>query len=197
MRSASTPAPRSETGRTVARCIVNVAMVGVGVTHFTSPEFFLAIMPPFIPFHLAMVWLSGACEIALGLALVPERTRRLASFGLIALYVAVFPANIYMAGAHIPPGGEPLPTVVARARWSLQPHVILLVIKLPGITGLSGMAQLRQAAPHCAINIVTVYENESNPQQDLSAGADAHMTKQANFDRLLTQNTMVGEEMLY
>ena len=56
--SAKAPA-RSETGRTVARWIVTLAMVGVGVTHFTSPEFFLAIMPPFIPFHHAMVWISG------------------------------------------------------------------------------------------------------------------------------------------
>ena len=126
MTSASTPAPRSETGRTVARWIVTLAMVGVGVTHFTSPEFFLAIMPPFIPFHLAMVWLSGACEIALGLALVPERTRRIASFGLIALYVAVFPANIYMAVAHIQPGGEPIPEWVAWARLPLQPLFMLL-----------------------------------------------------------------------
>lgn len=75
-----------------------------------------------------------------------------------------------------------------------QPHVILLDIKLPGITGLSGMAQLRQAAPHCAIIIVTVYDSEANRQQALSAGADAFLSKQANFDDLLALIRRLGRQ---
>ncbi|MBX3054104.1 MAG: response regulator transcription factor [Caldilineaceae bacterium] len=66
-----------------------------------------------------------------------------------------------------------------------QPHVILLDIKLPDISGISGMEQLRRAAPRCAIIIVTVYDSAANREQALHAGADAFLSKQANFDQLL------------
>ena len=62
--------------------------------HFVKPDFYLAIMPPWVPFHEAMVIVSGIAEIVLGVALLVPRTRRLAAWGLIALLVAVFPANI-------------------------------------------------------------------------------------------------------
>ncbi len=104
------------------RWLVTAAMVGIGVLHFTSTDAFVSIMPPFIPFHRAMVWISGAAEIALGLALAPEKTRRLASYGLIALFIAVFPANIYMAVAHVQPAGvtDPVPAWAAWARLPFQ-----------------------------------------------------------------------------
>lgn len=68
-----------------------------GVTHFTNPEFFVAIMPPWLPYHLEIVWISGGFEILGGLGLLLPRTRLLAGFGLIALTIAVTPANIHMA----------------------------------------------------------------------------------------------------
>lgn len=68
-----------------------------GVTHFTSPEFFVAIMPPYLPYHLEIVWISGVFEILGGLGLLIPRTRLLAGYGLIALTIAVSPANIHMA----------------------------------------------------------------------------------------------------
>ena len=71
--------------------------VSAGITHFVRPEFFLKIMPPWIPFHLAMVLLSGVCEIALGVLLLPAATRPWAAWGVIALLIAVYPANIQMA----------------------------------------------------------------------------------------------------
>lgn len=119
-------APLRDRVRSAVRWLVTVGMVGIGVLHFVKPEPFLAIMPPFIPFHLAMVLVSGAAEIALGLALAPQRTRRWASFGLMALYVAVFPANLYMAIAGVSPTGEPIPAWVAWGRLPLQPLLILL-----------------------------------------------------------------------
>lgn len=124
--SAGTERPLRERARTIARWLVTVAMVAIGALHFARPEPFLAIMPPFIPFHLAMVLVSGAAEIALGLALAPKQTRRWASWGLVALYVAVFPANIYMAVAGIAPTGEPVPAWVAWGRLPLQPLLMLL-----------------------------------------------------------------------
>lgn len=114
--------------RTPVRWLVTLAMVGIGIAHFASPDPFVSIMPPFLPFPLAMVLISGACEIALGLGLAPLRTRRWASYGLIALYVAVFPANIYMAVANITPAGvaEPVPAWAAWGRLPLQPLLMWL-----------------------------------------------------------------------
>ena len=67
-----------------------------GVGHFVSTDFFVKIMPPSLPYHRELVWLSGAIEVALGIMLLAPRTSRLAAWGLIALLIAVFPANIYM-----------------------------------------------------------------------------------------------------
>ncbi|MBL91880.1 MAG: DoxX family protein [Myxococcales bacterium] len=71
--------------------------VAVGVYHFVNPDFFLAIMPPYLPLHLELVYLSGFFEIVLGLLLVYSKTRVLAAWGLILLLIAVFPANIHLA----------------------------------------------------------------------------------------------------
>jgi len=67
-----------------------------GVAHFAAPAFFDQIMPPWIPNARAATLLSGAAEIALGLGVLFPATRSAAGWGLIALLVAVFPANIYM-----------------------------------------------------------------------------------------------------
>jgi uncharacterized membrane protein len=71
--------------------------IAAGIGHFVMAEFFLAIMPPYIPWHHFFVYLSGVAEIALGVALLIPATTRLAAWGLIALLIAVFPANIHMA----------------------------------------------------------------------------------------------------
>ena len=67
-----------------------------------------------------------------------------------------------------------------------HPHVILLDIQLPGPDGLGGIQALRQAAPGCAVIIVTVYDSAANQQRALAAGASAFVSKQTNFDHLLT-----------
>jgi uncharacterized membrane protein len=67
-----------------------------GVSHFTSPEFFLKIVPPYLPYHRELVLISGVFEIALGVLLLVPKTSRLAAWGLVALLIAVFPANLYM-----------------------------------------------------------------------------------------------------
>lgn len=65
--------------------------------HFVNPAFYLKMMPPSLPWHLALVYLSGVAEIALGLLVLIPKYTRLAAWGLIALLIAVFPANIYLA----------------------------------------------------------------------------------------------------
>jgi uncharacterized membrane protein len=68
-----------------------------GAMHFIRTPFYLRMMPPWLPAHLLLVQISGVCEILGGLGLIVPRTRRLAAIGLIALLVAVFPANLQMA----------------------------------------------------------------------------------------------------
>jgi uncharacterized membrane protein len=55
-------------------------------------------MPPWLPWHYPLVYISGAAEIVLGILLIPGETRVVAAWGIIALLIAVFPANLYMAG---------------------------------------------------------------------------------------------------
>jgi uncharacterized membrane protein len=76
--------------------------VVAGVNHFASPEFYLPMMPDYLPWHLALIYVSGVAEIALGIAVLIPRLRVLAAWGIIALLVAVFPANLYAAMHEIP-----------------------------------------------------------------------------------------------
>jgi uncharacterized membrane protein len=76
--------------------LMAVFYVFAGAAHFLMPGYYTAIMPPWLPRHLELVYISGACEILLALLLLPSSTRRTAAWGLIALLIAVFPANIQM-----------------------------------------------------------------------------------------------------
>lgn len=74
----------------------SASYIVVGILHFTHVDFFLAMMPPYLPLHLELVWASGVFEILGGLGLLVPKTRRFASFGIMALLLAVYPANIHM-----------------------------------------------------------------------------------------------------
>ena len=76
--------------------IFSIFYMAVGVAHFWSPDTFLIIMPPYLPFHLELVYISGFFEILLGLLLMSKKYRYFAGVGLILLLIAVFPANIYL-----------------------------------------------------------------------------------------------------
>ncbi|MGK0257641.1 MAG: putative membrane protein [Candidatus Azotimanducaceae bacterium] len=76
--------------------IVFVWFMFGGITHFTNPDFFVAIMPPYLPWHLEIVYLSGVFEVVFAAMLVLPKTRQLAGNLLMALTIAVTPANIHM-----------------------------------------------------------------------------------------------------
>ena len=83
--------------KTVSRIILGVLFVLAGMNHFVNTAFYLGIMPPYLPWHLALVYLSGVAEVGLGGLLLIPRWSAPAAWGLIALMVAVFPANLHMA----------------------------------------------------------------------------------------------------
>ena len=70
--------------------------IAEGIGHFVKTDVYMKIKPPYLPDHRALVLLSGVFEVALGVLLLVPTTTRLAAWGLIALLVAVFPANVSM-----------------------------------------------------------------------------------------------------
>jgi uncharacterized membrane protein len=89
-----------------------------GILHFVVPKFFLRIMPPYIPWHKPIVYLSGLAEIGLAILLLLPDYSSWAAWGIIALLVAVFPANVY----HFTSGGAGMriPKWVLALRLPLQ-----------------------------------------------------------------------------
>ena len=87
-----------------------------GLNHFVNTATYMKIMPPYIPCHLAMVYISGIFELAFGLLLLPYATRRMAAWSLIILLMAVFPANVQMAINY----------------WhTYNPHLWIAILRLP------------------------------------------------------------------
>ena len=85
------------TVKLLLKYILAIGFVLAGINHFVNTPFYQRMMPPYFPAHTFFIYLSGVLEIALGiLLLVPKYTRH-AAFGMIALLVAVYPANFYMA----------------------------------------------------------------------------------------------------
>ncbi|MEM6326257.1 MAG: hypothetical protein AAF791_03980 [Bacteroidota bacterium] len=112
--------------RAVSLGTLALMFVGAGIAHFVRPEPFEAIVPPALPAKRSLVYLSGVAEVLGGLGLLFRKTRRAAGWGLLALLVAVFPANVYMATAaerfaHL------APTWALWARLPLQPLLMLWV----------------------------------------------------------------------
>jgi uncharacterized membrane protein len=81
--------------------ILAVLFLVAGALHFAFPQVYLKIMPPYLPAHLLLVYISGAAEMLGGLGLLLPFSRRAAAWGLVALLIAVLPANIYMATSHL------------------------------------------------------------------------------------------------
>jgi len=77
--------------------VLGVFFVLAGAAHFVRPAIYMRIMPPYLPWHRGLVYLSGLCEVALGVLVLIPRYSVPAAWGLIALLIAVFPANVHMA----------------------------------------------------------------------------------------------------
>jgi uncharacterized membrane protein len=76
--------------------IMSLLYIAAGINHFIHPEFYRKIMPPWVPLHDEMILISGIAEVLFALLLLFPFTRRFAACCIIALLIAVFPANIQM-----------------------------------------------------------------------------------------------------
>lgn len=109
--------------------LMSLAYIVAGVLHFVVPELYIQIVPPVFPAALALVYLSGLAEIAVVIGLLIPRTRQYAAWATVALLVAIFPANIYMATHGVviegmPGGGDPSDVV----RWGRLPLQGVLIL---------------------------------------------------------------------
>jgi uncharacterized membrane protein len=98
-----------------------------GLNHLVNPEFYVAIIPPELPDPEWLSLLAGLAEIVLGVYVLEPRVRPLAAWGIVALLVAIFPANLYVALENVGlPGGEP-GTGNAFVNWVRLPFQAVLI----------------------------------------------------------------------
>ena len=109
---------------------LSALFVFAGTMHFVIPAAYASIIPGWVPFPVEMVYLTGVAEIAGGIGLLLERFRRAAAFGLIALLVAVFPANVQMLQDAISANASALYRTLLFLRLPLQPLMIVWIYRI-------------------------------------------------------------------
>ena len=106
--------------------VMAIFYVGGGLAHLTNPSFYLGIIPPSLPNPEWLNLISGLAEIVLGVFILEPRVRVLAAWGIIALLIAVFPANLYAAFENVGAGGPGTgPGAAAYVRLPFQAVFIL------------------------------------------------------------------------
>jgi uncharacterized membrane protein len=105
--------------------LLALLLVSAGTTHFLHPAVFVPIVPPAIPWPVTAVYVSGAAELGLGLALLVPRLSRVAALGVCVFLVAVFPANVYHWLSGMAVGGMPAPRWYHPVRLPLQGLLIV------------------------------------------------------------------------
>jgi len=110
--------------------LLGMLFVIAGMNHFRVPNFYANLMPPYLPWHLPLVYISGVAEMVLGVLLLTSRFQTAAAWGLIALLIAVFPANIHMA---LHP--EQFPNISPALLWTRLPLQGVLIAWAYWFTG--------------------------------------------------------------
>lgn len=106
--------------------LMALAYIFAGFNHLMNPAFYLAIMPPELPNPEWLNVLSGLAEIVLGVYVLEPRTRVLAAWGIIALLIAVFPANLYVALENV--GAEGPGSGAGAGNWVRIPFQAVFIV---------------------------------------------------------------------
>jgi uncharacterized membrane protein len=109
--------------------VLAALFVVAGVLHFAFPAMYLTVMPPQLPFPLALVYVSGALEIAGGMGILHPRMRRIAGIGLMLLLLAMWPANFQMLFNARAAGAPAWQELLLWLRLPLQPLLMFWVWK--------------------------------------------------------------------
>jgi len=104
------------------RWVLALFFVLAGANHFLNPGTYISMVPAYLPSAAALVWISGLAEVVGGFGLLFYATRRFAGWGLIALLIAVFPANL-----HVALNGWPGMEIPGWALWLRLPFQLLLI----------------------------------------------------------------------
>lgn len=99
--------------------------IAAGINHFRIPEFYISIIPDYLPYHQILNTLAGIFEIAFGLMLIFATTRRIAAWGIVLMLIAFLPVHINMLGGHTMLSGKPVLPVWAWMRLAFQPLLIV------------------------------------------------------------------------
>lgn len=155
-----TETARSGRHRDWIRLAVSVGFLVAGSLHFFALDAEMRLIPAFLPWRRGLVLLSGLAELVGALALLHPQSRRPAAYGLAALLVAVFPANINHAVNNIQLGDAPAPLLYHLIRLPLQPLLIWVTLWSGGIhwcgdkntrRAHAGPNQAEQAAAACGL----------------------------------------------
>jgi uncharacterized membrane protein len=116
--------------RILVRLLLAALFIFAGTFHLHNPDLFLPVMPPWIPFPLQCILISGVFELlgGVGLLIPMGRIQFLTGWGLTLLLIAIFPANIYMMVAHVKIHGFPAHSWMAWARLPFQLVLIAAVL---------------------------------------------------------------------
>ena len=117
------------TGRkAIARAILAAAFLAAASLHFIATDAEERLVPDWLPARRALVYLTGVWEIAGAVGLLIPRTRRVAAWGLVALLVVVFPANVNHAVNNLQLGGILDSRLYQWLRLPFQPLLIWCVL---------------------------------------------------------------------
>jgi len=83
--------------RSLAQVLLGLFFIAAGANHFVHADLYRRIVPDYLPDPALLVAISGVCECLGGIGVLIPKTRSVAGIGLIALLIAVFPANVQMA----------------------------------------------------------------------------------------------------
>ncbi|RKR85039.1 putative membrane protein [Mucilaginibacter gracilis] len=114
-----------QTIKTTCLVIMIIAYIFAGANHFRSPDGYIKIIPPYLPYPQLLNMLAGVFEITFALMLIFPATRQLAAWGIILMLIAFMPVHIYMLqNAPMKMGGLTVTRAIALIRLPLQAVLI-------------------------------------------------------------------------